>query len=290
MLAADSELVVVLFDFFDQGSVFFRVLPSRSKFIWRLRNATFKAFSDHTFDWTCERCEEVGYGLAIRAVEAHFGEEGFCIRCLAKVDLSTFIKDGDFVKHLIGRLRCLVDGDTAGDILYLSRHLERLTEFDRVSRVKTSVIARDKPTQYGIEKMKTDLVLLSQHWRGAPERAASEMVTRFRSPPETPRTKSFPTRVLIVCEIPKAVFQSEHGSREQVIGGLTSHDHISHEFCVGLLRDPGRQVLLLTSTSSEIESLADSHLSPIQLRIDSIKAELPEGSERRLLQPKLLLP
>lgn len=43
---------------------------------------------------------------------------------------------------------------------------------------------------------------LSQHWRGAKLRVASAIVTRLRSPPLTPRTKSLPTRVLTVCEIP----------------------------------------------------------------------------------------
>jgi hypothetical protein len=41
-------------------------------------------------------------------------------------------------------------------------------------------------------------VELSQHCKGAPATAASAMVILFRSPPETPRMKSFPTFVLTV--------------------------------------------------------------------------------------------
>ena len=47
------------------------------------------------------------------------------------------------------------------------------------------------------------LVLLSQHWSGLPPKLASAMLTRLRSPPDTPRTKSFPTLVLYVCDSPK---------------------------------------------------------------------------------------
>lgn len=43
------------------------------------------------------------------------------------------------------------------------------------------------------------LVELSQHWSGAPERAASMMETRLRSPPETPRTNSLPTKGRMQC-------------------------------------------------------------------------------------------
>lgn len=47
-------------------------------------------------------------------------------------------------------------------------------------------------------------VELSHICKGAPESTASAMVTRLRSPPETPRMKSLPTLVLMVCEIPRS--------------------------------------------------------------------------------------
>ena len=47
------------------------------------------------------------------------------------------------------------------------------------------------------------LVELSQHCSGAALSATSAIVTRFRSPPLTPLTRSLPTRVLTVWLIPK---------------------------------------------------------------------------------------
>lgn len=46
-------------------------------------------------------------------------------------------------------------------------------------------------------------VELSQHCSKAPIKADSAMLTRFLSPPLTPRTKSSPTLVLAVCEMEK---------------------------------------------------------------------------------------
>ena len=46
------------------------------------------------------------------------------------------------------------------------------------------------------------LVALSQHWILAPLKDASAIDTLFLSPPETPRTKSLPTLVFLVCDNP----------------------------------------------------------------------------------------
>ena len=48
-------------------------------------------------------------------------------------------------------------------------------------------------------------VLLSQQAMGLPASAISAMLTRFLSPPDTPRTKSFPTLVFLVWLSPKTV-------------------------------------------------------------------------------------
>ena len=56
-----------------------------------------------------------------------------------------------------------------------------------VAPVKSADKRRDLTNSNAVALSKP-LVLLSQHCRGLPPNAASAMLTRFRSPPDTPRT------------------------------------------------------------------------------------------------------
>lgn len=81
------------------------------------------------------------------------------------------------------------------------------------------------------------LVELSQHCKGAKLRVASAIVTRLRSPPLTPRTKSLPTRVSAVWLIPNMAMITWRCVSRFMWGFGNLDSYVSQVCCVTLSRD-----------------------------------------------------
>jgi hypothetical protein len=103
-LSSDGVFSIKILNIAKQLSTIFTLLPHGSKLIWGVGGFALESIPYNTFSGTGQRCEKVGGSLARWTLESHVNEEGLRGVDVAKVNLSSFIQDGNFVKDLLNFL------------------------------------------------------------------------------------------------------------------------------------------------------------------------------------------
>lgn len=84
--------------------------PTGSKLIGSAWHQILKAVTNTALRRAGEGGEEVGGGLAVRAIETHVDEKTPSIISPAKVNLAAFVENDSFVENIVNGLASLIDG------------------------------------------------------------------------------------------------------------------------------------------------------------------------------------
>jgi hypothetical protein len=144
--------------------------------------------------------EVVGRALARKRLVAEVFKVGTCFGGRSVEYLAAFVDDHDLVEEVVDTFTSLVPGNNVvrNTLKVRSKNAYRDTN---VVCPKTSVITLKLFAKSRAVDASRPRVELSQHCTRARVAIISAILTRLRSPPETPRTNSLPTRVCFVCEM-----------------------------------------------------------------------------------------
>jgi hypothetical protein len=100
MFASERVGIVVLINLLYKCCTFWTVLPDCSEVIGCSWDSVFEAIPYDTFLSTRHRCEEIRIGLSCWAIKSEIEKVGFCICASTKINLTSLVKDEDFVERL----------------------------------------------------------------------------------------------------------------------------------------------------------------------------------------------
>ncbi|GJD02344.1 hypothetical protein ColKHC_11169 [Colletotrichum higginsianum] len=177
-VVVDGVLLGVAVDVLAQGLELGRLAPVGLEVVRGARHLVLHAGAGAALDGVRDGGQEVARRLALGAFPAHALKVGLGGAGRAEVDLAALVQDDGLVEEVV---------DGLAGLMATALALPAKSEARRSDWTNLSAVAESRPR-----------VLLSHAHMGEPASIISAMLTRFRSPPETPRTKSLPTLVLKV--------------------------------------------------------------------------------------------
>ena len=100
-LATNGVSLIILINFLEKSSSFLAFLPDFCEIIWGAGYSVLKTWSYDTFERTGHRGQEIGGGLAVRAIEAESLKVSLSFAARTKVDLTAFIEHNNLIEYLM---------------------------------------------------------------------------------------------------------------------------------------------------------------------------------------------
>jgi len=117
----ERKFFLISYDIVEQFLILITLLPCLDEFIWCTWDSVFEPRLSLTLARRCKRSEEIGSCLALRAVEPHIHEEPLSVLSAAEINLSTLIKNSNFVEILLDVSYAALR--RKGQVLYIIRAL-----------------------------------------------------------------------------------------------------------------------------------------------------------------------
>lgn len=134
----DGMRRLVGFDLGLQSLVLGALLPGGSELIGCAGSLVLPSRTHNTLQGTCHGSQEIGGGLARRAIEAESLEVLTGLAGLSEEDLTSFVKHEGLVEKVVCALGSLVDGNAASALEKVARHFQVLAELDGIGAIETS--------------------------------------------------------------------------------------------------------------------------------------------------------